>query len=130
VNRARSYVFSTGLAPAAAGGAIAALEIMDSDPSLRERLWRNVRLLAKEAAKVGVKGIRGDSPIVPVLTGGAEETMAASARLFERGIFAPGVRPPTVPAGKGRIRATVTAAQEEEDVRALAAALGEIELSF
>ena len=120
-NRARSYLFTTGLSPADAAAAARALQILDSaeGEALVRRLAANVALLAP--------GHR--SPIVPVVVGGAAEALAASAALAGEGFYVPAIRPPTVPSGSSRLRATLSARHSAEEIAALAAALGRLGLT-
>ena len=118
VNRARSLVFSTGLPPASAGAAKAALGLMARDPAFcripRERARLFTRLMGLPEA---------ESPVVPIVVGEAEPTLAASAALLEQGFLVTAIRPPTVPEGTSRLRVTFSAAHSEDDVADLAAAL-------
>jgi 8-amino-7-oxononanoate synthase len=110
VNRARSFIYSTALAPAAAGAALAALRIARQEPARRENCFaRSARLRA------GL-GASGEGPIVPFLVGGDADAVELSGRLWDAGIFAPAVRFPTVPRGTARIRFSVTAGHRDEDV--------------
>jgi len=110
VNRARSFIYSTALAPAAVGAAAAALQIVQTEPERRERLFNlSARLWS------GL-GLEGEGPIVPFIVGDNSQTLSLSAALWEEGIFAPPVRFPTVPKGKARIRFSVTAAHHPSDI--------------
>ncbi len=111
INRARSFVFSTSLPSAVAEAALAAVEIIDSAEGkrLRETLHQNRELFLSRLASAGLSLSVHPSPIVPILTGEPEPTMAASEALFRQGVFVQGIRPPTVPAGQCRLRATIMA---------------------
>ncbi|MFH2126980.1 MAG: aminotransferase class I/II-fold pyridoxal phosphate-dependent enzyme, partial [Pseudomonadota bacterium] len=82
-------------------------------------------LLRRRLAEAGLKVACEAGPIVPVLTGGAQAALDVAEGLWQRGVFAPAVRPPTVPQGASRIRLTVTAAHEEQDIEKAAQALVE-----
>jgi 8-amino-7-oxononanoate synthase len=114
-NRARSYIFTTATPPSAAAAALAALRIVRSGEGaeLLGRLRRNV-----DAVLPG-----HPSPIVPVVLGSEEAALLASARLLEAGYWVPAIRPPTVPPGTSRLRVTLSAAHEENDVAGLASEL-------
>ena len=114
-NKARSFIYTTALPPSACAAAIAALEIIEEQPELRERLWENVKILKAKPA----------SPIIPILIGDLGKTMEISAKLFERGIFLSGIRPPTVPEGECRLRLTVMAIHTQEDLDCLGSSLPE-----
>ncbi len=118
VNRGRSFIFTTGLTPMAAAAAAAAVEICRSAEGreLTGRLRRHV-----DALRPG-----HPSPIVPVVIGAEAAALQAAAGLLERGILVPAIRPPTVPAGTSRLRVSLSAAHRDEEVRCLAAALGDL----
>jgi 8-amino-7-oxononanoate synthase len=115
VNRARSFIFSTGLAPASAAAARAAIEICRSAEG--ERL-RTVLRAHTDAIRFG-----HPSPIVPVVLGGEEAAVTAADRLLAAGLLVPAIRPPTVPPGTCRLRVSLSAAHHRDEVAALAKAL-------
>ncbi|MEK7865189.1 MAG: pyridoxal phosphate-dependent aminotransferase family protein [Planctomycetota bacterium] len=119
VNLGRTGLFSTALPVPVVAAALAALDVVERDGALRERLWSNVRL----AADLFPRGVGASSPIVPVILGTEERALAAAAALLDAGLHVPAVRPPTVPAGTSRLRVTLTAAHAEAEVRSLASAL-------
>ncbi|HEX6749308.1 MAG TPA: 8-amino-7-oxononanoate synthase [Longimicrobium sp.] len=127
MNRARPFVFTTGSPPALAAAALAALRIAEDEPWRRDRLRANARRLREGLAALGRPAPgEADGHIVPVLIGGAEETMRAGRLLAERGFLAGAVRPPTVPPGTSRLRLTLSAAHTGEQVDGLLAALAEV----
>lgn len=103
-NRARSYVFSTAPVPLLGRVAVAAADLVEAADARREALRRHGKRLRAGLREQGYEVPDGETPIVPVLVGDARETMSLSAALFERGVFAQGIRPPTVPQGTSRIR--------------------------
>lgn len=111
INRSRPFIFSTSLPPAVPAAALAALDLVESaeGADLRRDLERNRHLFAERLAAGGLDLFGSCTQIVPVLTGAASVTMTMSQSLFEQGIFVQGIRPPTVPAGTCRLRATVMA---------------------
>lgn len=117
LNTARTFIFTTALPPPVVAAAGAALTIVEREPERRERLRARARRLRAGLRATGydVYG-EDDCPIVPVLVGDAAATMRLSAALLERGVLAQGIRPPTVPAGTARIRATVMATHSEADL--------------
>lgn len=117
VNTARTMIFTTALPPAMAAAADTALAIVEREPERRAALRRNAAHLRAGLLALGfeVPG-EADSHILPVMVGDAETTMALSAALLERGVFAHGIRPPTVPEGTARLRATVMATHTEADL--------------
>jgi len=124
VNRARSFVFSTAPSPAVAAACRAALRIITSaeGEALRARLRENLGLFAAER---GIEPPR--SAILPVILGSEEGAVAASGRLLDEGFLVPAIRYPTVPRKTARLRITLSAAHEPEQIRALAEALGRVE---
>jgi 8-amino-7-oxononanoate synthase len=120
VNRARSFIFSTAPSPALAAACRAALRIVQTPEgdTLRAKLQENLGLLS-----TGLKIPVPPSAIVPLVLGGEEKALAASARVLEAGFFVPAIRYPTVPRNTARLRITVSAAHRPEQVQALAATL-------
>jgi len=121
-NRARSYIFSTAPAPALARAAEAAVKVVLASDAARARLFSHARRLRSGLSALGYQVLEGQSPIIPLIVGEPEPTMALSRALLERGVFAHGIRPPTVPAGTGRLRVVPMASHSETDIdEALAA---------
>ena len=116
VNTARSLIFSTALPPPAVAGAMAALELLVEQPQRAEKLQRNARLLADELAAEGIE-TGSETQILPIVVGSANDAVAASERLLERGIFAQAIRPPTVPDGTSRLRLAVMASHSAAELR-------------
>lgn len=119
--RARTLVYATALPPASAASAIAALDIIESDPELCEAPLRKARLFTGL-----IDAPPAQSPIVPIVLGTAERALAASAALAEEGFAVVAIRPPTVPAGTARLRVAFSAAHEDADVERLAAAVARV----
>lgn len=127
-NRARSFMFSTALAPSAAAAANAAIDcIKDENPA--RKLWQNVRIYKKGLLDLGFS-IKSKTQIIPLLTGEAKTTTEAAAELEKLGVCALGIRPPTVPAGKGRIRTSLMATHSEQDLKIALDAIGAIKEKF
>jgi 8-amino-7-oxononanoate synthase len=120
LNAARSFVFSTGLAPPAAGAGLEALEIArESDRP--DRLWKTVDRLRSGLEEMGYE-VLGETQILPVLVGDRERALALDETLESNGIVAPAIRSPTVPEGTSRIRVAPMATHTDEDIdRCLAA---------
>jgi 8-amino-7-oxononanoate synthase len=121
-NEARSFVYSTGLAPPAVAAAHEAFRIARSGDE-RERLWEHVEKLRGGLKDAGYR-VPGESQILPVLVGDSETAVAHAGALAERGIRAPAIRPPTVPEGTSRIRVTPMATHTEGEVAACLEAFG------
>ncbi len=115
VARARTLVYSTGLPPAVAAAAYAALDIIESDPKFC------ARPVAKAAIFCEIVGLPApQSPIVPVIVGDAEPALTASSLLAAHGFLVTAIRPPTVPDGTARLRVTFSADHRDDDVVRLA----------
>lgn len=115
VNTSRSFIFSTALSPADIGAALVALQIIDSDTSVLERLQGNVGYMSDRLNSLGIDAT-DDTPIFPILIGKNEDALTVSNYLYEAGIIGTAIRPPTVPIGESRIRLTVTAAHNKEQI--------------
>ncbi|MDO8518618.1 MAG: 8-amino-7-oxononanoate synthase [Deltaproteobacteria bacterium] len=140
VNKARSFIYTTSLPPAVCAASLAAVRLVERDSSLKEKLWENIRYFGDHFKKSpqppffkggGIQeggntqrgmnlppfekgGLGGFSPIFPVIIGDAKKTMELSEKLFEQGIWAQGIRPPTVKEGTARIRLTLMATHTKE----------------
>jgi glycine C-acetyltransferase len=118
VNRARSFIFSTSLPPSVVAAALAALDIVDSSEgsSLRRRLLNHAGAVKNSLRAAGFDTMDSESQVLPLFVGGAAETMEFSRRLLDAGIFVQGIRPPTVPRGGSRLRLTLMATHQEQDL--------------
>jgi len=116
VNCARSFIFSTAPPPPALAAAERALELLASEPERVRRLADNAGVLRSALADHGLAVERAGSQIVPIEIGEAEPVMTLSERLLEGGVFAQGIRPPTVPEGTSRLRLTVMATHDPEEL--------------
>jgi 8-amino-7-oxononanoate synthase len=114
-NRARSFVYSTGLPPATVAAATAALDIIADDHDLIAKPLRNAR---RFTAAAGLP--EAQSAIVPVVLCTAERALAASRRFEDEGFLVVAIRPPTVPEGTARLRLAFTAAHADADIDRLA----------
>lgn len=125
VQGSRTLIYSTALPPPAVGAALESLSLLIREPDRRERLWKNHEVLVSGLLQMGIRLQRSVSPIVPVIVGPADRALEISRLLLDRGIYAPAIRPPTVPEGTSRIRLTVssehTHAQIERLIDAFAA---------
>ena len=115
VNTSRSFIFSTALSPADIGASLAALQVLETDRSVLGRLQENVNYMADQLTSLGINATN-ETPIFPILIGRNDDTLAVSDYLYEAGIIGTAIRPPTVPIGESRIRLTVTAAHNKEQI--------------
>jgi len=116
VNKGRVFLYTTALPPSVSASILASLEILDREPERRVRLWENVNYLRKGLNQLGFDTMQSQAHIIPLLIGELKLTMEMDRRLFERRIFVQGIRPPTVPEGKCRLRVTVMATHTREDL--------------
>ena len=114
VNRSRAFIYSTGIAPGAITNALHALDYLEANPQLLDRLRSNARLFHSALLERDVNVGGGETPILPVVVGEARHADIFSRRLEEAGILGAAIRPPTVPEGTSRVRFTVTAAHSPE----------------
>ena len=126
VNRARSFIYSTALPPATLGASLAAIQAIQREPERRKSLWENVRFLREGLKDQGWSLLSEASQILPVLIGEARETMEVTDELLARGVFAQGLREPTVPRGTSRLRLTPMATHNREDLTQSLAAFDEV----
>ncbi|MCL4244695.1 MAG: 8-amino-7-oxononanoate synthase [Candidatus Dadabacteria bacterium] len=117
-NRVRSYIFDTSLPAPSLAASLAAIRIIENEPERRERLWSLIRRFKNGIEGMGLKVMRSDSAIVPVLVGEAAPALRFAAVLRERGVYTPAVRPPSVPPGMCRIRVTLMATHTEAQIDA------------
>jgi 8-amino-7-oxononanoate synthase len=121
VNRARSFVFSTGPMPAQAAAARTAIAIAQAEPDRRQRVIENAWHLRAALRDRRIDGVGGvDAHIVPVRVGSAAATVHLGASLAARGLLVGAVRPPTVPDGTSRLRISLGAAHTPEHIERLA----------
>ncbi len=95
---------------------MAAIDLVEDEPELRQALWKKTWYLKKGLDSLGFDTMGSETPIIPVFIGDTGKTMEFSRRLLEEGVFVSGIRPPTVPEGKSRLRATVMANHSHDDL--------------
>jgi 8-amino-7-oxononanoate synthase len=122
MNTSRSFIFTTAPPPSSAAAVTAALRIIQREPERRARLWTNRERLFTGLTQMGFTLSPSVSPIIPILVGSAETALSFAEHLFAEGIYAPAIRPPTVPDATSRIRVTVTSEHHASHIdQALAA---------
>lgn len=131
INKSRPFIYTTGLPPSVAASSLAALEIVQAQPQLRQRLIEMSEFFRDTLLDMGFETLDSQSQIVPILIGDNHKAMEFSKRLFDRGIFIQGIRPPTVPKDMARLRVSVMAThtrrdleQALEDIEAVGRGLG------
>jgi glycine C-acetyltransferase len=116
-HRARPFLFSTSHPPAVAAACIAALEVLQDEPQIMERLWDNTRFFKEGLVRLGFDTGISESPITPVIAGDSAKANALSDGLFEAGVFAQAIGFPTVARDKARVRTIVTATHSRDDLQ-------------
>ncbi|NLF69153.1 MAG: 8-amino-7-oxononanoate synthase [Candidatus Anammoximicrobium sp.] len=124
-NRARSYVFSTAPPEAMAAYALETLRTVASEPFRRTELLQKAARLRAALQRQGWNTGRSESQIVPVILGTAERTMRLAQALQDRGLFVPGIRPPSVPKDECLLRVSLSYRHSDGAVQLLLDALGE-----
>ncbi|HWX96827.1 MAG TPA: 8-amino-7-oxononanoate synthase [Solirubrobacteraceae bacterium] len=125
INTARSLIFSTAPGPPAVAGALAALELLQERPHRVQRLRSNARALRRALAEEGFPVAEVEMQIVPLIVGQEREAMSLCQKALERGVFAQGIRPPTVAPGTSRLRLTAMASHTPSELRSAARVFGE-----
>ena len=114
-NKARSFIFSTSLAPATLAAAKAALDVLKNEPERVQHLQNNVKYFCSELQRYGVNA-ETESAIVPIIVGDEGRAMAISSRLFDEGIYISAIRYPTVAKEQARLRVALMATHTEQDL--------------
>jgi 8-amino-7-oxononanoate synthase len=125
-NRCASWIYTTGLSPADTAAAIAAIEVITTTPQLRHQLWQNVEYLKQLFVDrlPQLKLIPSASPIICIELPNVETALSIGSQLQQAGIFAPAIRPPTVPTS--RIRLSLMATHQSWQLERLVAAIEQI----
>ena len=122
INRCRSFIFTTSLPPVVIAMAKAAIDIIKKEPQRRRALRDNSQTLREGLERMGFSLGRSGSQILPLMVGDSAKCMNLAERLLQNGVFAQGIRPPSVPPGTSRLRivpmATHTREQMEQALRA------------
>jgi glycine C-acetyltransferase len=116
-HRARPFLFSTSHPPAVAAACIAALDVLEEEPEIIDRLWENTRFFKSGLQALGFNTGLSESPITPVIAGDGALAMKLSDRLFDEGVFAQGIAFPTVARDKARVRTIVTATHTHAELQ-------------
>jgi 8-amino-7-oxononanoate synthase len=115
-NRTRSYIFDTSLPASCLAASLAAIDIIENEPGRREYLWKLIKKFKLGLEQIGLNILPSYSAVVPVLIGEAQPALGFAQKLRENGVYTPAVRPPSVPPGKCRIRATLMATHTEGQI--------------
>jgi len=128
-NRARSYLFSTAMPESIAAASLAALHVVLCEPERRTRVVNLAADVRQRLVDLGANIGRSTSQIIPIIVGECERAVALSRQLFERGLFVPAIRPPSVPPNQSRLRLSISAAHTDDEINRLVEALAEIGLA-
>jgi len=112
--KSRPYLFSNTLPPAVVMGSLAALDLLENDPSFVTRLRENTTYFRQQLTAKGVAVREGIHPIVPIIIGDTAKAIAISAELLKRGVYVSGFGFPVVPQGAARLRCQISAAHTRE----------------
>jgi len=116
LNHARTFIFQTAMPPSICAASYTSLEIIEESAKKRQSLFSNINKVKNSLVEMGYM-VKGDlTPIIPVIIGDSKEAVMFSEKLQEKGIYAPAIRPPTVPNGESRIRLTVTSAHDSKEI--------------
>jgi glycine C-acetyltransferase/8-amino-7-oxononanoate synthase len=116
INTSRPFIFTTAPPPGPMAAAAEALAVLQREPERRARLWANRHRLAEGLRRLGFRLAATASPILPILVGEASLALAFARQLAAHGVYAPAIRPPTVPDDTSRIRVTVTSEHSSEHI--------------
>ena len=127
LQKARTYIFSTAESALIAHALLTAIDLIEQGDARRANLAARIAQLRASLKPKRWTLLPSQTAIQPLVIGGNAETMDVAARLYERGLWVPGIRPPTVPAGSARLRITLSAAHTEAQVARLVDTLKELE---
>jgi 8-amino-7-oxononanoate synthase len=116
IQRARTYMFTTGLPPAVAAATRVALRLCRAESWRRERLGSLIERFRREAGTLGLRLLDSRTPIQPILIGEERAAVAASEALLDSGLWIAAIRPPAVPKGSSRLRITLSAVHTDADL--------------
>ena len=124
IHRCRPYIYTTALPPAIAEATRASLRLVINETWRRDKLRTLIERFRSGATQLGLQLLPSTTPIQPIMIGDNYRVTQASQRLQELGFLVAAIRPPTVPEGTARLRVTLSAIHEEQDVDRLLEGLG------
>lgn len=127
INRATTFIYSTGLPASVVAGSLTALKKIVNRDQLRSDLKRNIEIISDEFSQRNIPLPDPPSQIIPLLTGDTEATLEAGEVLEEEGLFAVPIRYPTVPRNSGRVRFSLRADHTEDDLGKLVNAVDKLD---
>lgn len=117
INKARGFIFTTGLPPATLAAANAALDVIRSSPELRQLLFSHAKCFKMALIDLGYTLLPSETQILPVILGSPQQATSIADALLAEGVFAPAIRPPAVPPDTSRLRLTVMATHTEAEIQ-------------
>ena len=126
IQSARSYIYTTATPPALSHALLTSLRLIEQEEWRREALARHIAQLKQGLQSLPWKLLPANTPIQPLLIGDSAEAVRISQGLRERGVLVPAIRPPTVPQGTARLRISLSAAHQPQDIARLTDALHEL----
>jgi 8-amino-7-oxononanoate synthase len=115
-HKARAFMFSAAMPPAAAATVLECVKIVEEEPQHLENLWRNTRKMHREIAALGFNTLNSQTPIIPLLIGDDYQAYAFTQKLYEMGVFATPVAKPAVPEGCALIRTSYMASHTNDEL--------------
>lgn len=115
-HKARPFMFSAAMPPAAAGTVLECLKIVEEEPEHLANLWKNARKMERELTRMGYNTLNSQTPIIPLLVGDDYQSFSFTQKLYDRGVFATPVVKPAVPEGCALIRTSYMASHVDEDL--------------
>ncbi|MBA4419257.1 MAG: 8-amino-7-oxononanoate synthase [Syntrophus sp. (in: bacteria)] len=123
VNRARTFMYTTGLPPSSLGASIAAVRLVRDNISFKDELWENIGYMRSHLKAAGFDLKESEGPIIPIVVGDDSKTIKMQEMLMEKGLFIQAIRPPTVPRGTSRLRLTVVRGLAKDEMEYAVAVL-------
>jgi len=117
INKARSFIYTTSLPSSVCAASIAAIDIIEDEPQLRQNLWDRIKFFRSSLVNAGFDIMNSETQIIPILIGKADKTVKISNNLLDKGVFVQAIRPPTVPEGTSRLRITLMATHSWDDLK-------------
>ncbi len=128
--RSRPYLFSNSLAPTIAAASLKALDLLERDTSLKDKLTESTVYFRKKMISAGFDISEGDHPIVPIMLGDAVLAQNMAAKLLELGVYVIGFSYPVVPKGQARIRTQISAAHTKDELDFVVEKFAEVKKEF
>jgi 8-amino-7-oxononanoate synthase len=125
-HNSRPFIFSAAMAPPSVGACLGALDVMESEPQHRERLWQVAHMMQAGYRELGFDTGTSETPVIPIILGDEQLVFAFWKRLLDEGIFVNPVRPPAVPAGRALLRTSYMATHTDAQMEFVLGTFGRI----